>query len=218
MKQTNKRIYLYLAVAVIGVVGYIATEPEPDSKSTLEGAAKTTSTSTRNQGRNTGQIKFTEEDENARFARLDEPIANVFSPSVVDGGKKSNRGVELPNQIPANFMDGENGWFLTGIVTADGQRMALLENATGNQGEYLSLGQSLRSATLTDISVNTIVLTGPGGESKLFTLLENRPIVDIEARSNAPLDPLAGPIRITQTNNLDNSNRTPANEATNLTR
>lgn len=220
MKPTNKRIFLYLGVAVIGVVGFIMTEPEPDAKSSLDGATKASASSTRSSSRAPKESKFTEEDENARFARLDEPINNAFKPVVVDDGKKSNRGAELPNQIPANFMNGENGWFLTGIVTADGQRMALLENATDNQGEYLTLGQTLKSATLTDISANTIVLTGPSGESKLFTLLENRPVVELNAQ-NAPLNPLSGQIGISQANAQNNStesNRTTNNEASNATR
>lgn len=196
MAQKSNRLLIYGAVLVVAVAGFMMTEPE---KPTPSSANKTTKKASSSSKKNV-KTNFTEEDEQARFARLDEPISNVFKPAVVDSGKASRNIVDLPNAIPANFMSGEAGWFLTGIATFNGRTVALLENPAINDGKYLGVGETLRQATLSSISRNTITLVGSNGQSRQFTLLENRPIVD-EMNYNAnskPFDPLVGSIGISK--------------------
>lgn len=193
MAQKNNRLLIYGAVAVIAIAGFVLTEPEKPTASPVAKTTKKAPTAKKNVN-----SAYTEEDEAARFARLDEPISNVFKPAVIDAGKASRAVLDIPNAIPATFMNGEAGWFLTGIATFNGRTVALLENPSTNSGEYLGVGETLRQATLSSISRNSIVLIGSNGQSKQFTLLENRPIVD-EANynaTNAPFDPLVGAIGI----------------------
>ena len=204
MAQKSNRLLIYGAVAAVAVAGFVLTEPDKSpAKTDTKTTQKAPATS-----RKTDKSNFTPEDEAARFARLDEQINNVFKPAVVDAGKVRGNNVDLPNAIPASFMDGEAGWFLTGIATFDGRTVALLENVSLNEGQYVGVGESIRQATLSGITRNTITLTGSNGESRQFTLLENRPIVD-EANynaHNAPFDPLVGQIGINKS--ADNSSAT----------
>lgn len=215
----NKRLLIYGAVVVVGVAGFLLSEPE--KKPTSGGAAVRKSSATASASKNTKETAFTEEDLQADFARLDEPVHNVFLPGVVDPSKQRGGGAEIPNQIPAEFMGGENGWLLTGIVTFDGRTVALLENPSQNEGQYLGVGESLKSATVMGITRNSVTLAGPNG-NKEFTILENRPIVDDNGynANNQPFDPLVGNIGINNasaeqrpsTNSKSGANNEPTNE------
>ncbi|MBS1711769.1 MAG: hypothetical protein JSS71_08600 [Armatimonadetes bacterium] len=213
MAATNKRMWIYGAVVVIGVAGFMMTEPE--KKPSAGGVAIRKGAGTPTTTKSSKVSAFTEEDLEASFARLDEPVKNVFRPGVIDPSKSRGGGAEIPNQIPADFMGGENGWLLTGIVTFDGRTVALLENPSQNEGQYLGVGETLKSATVMGITRNSVTLAGPNG-SKEFTILENRPIVDEKGvnANNQPFDPLVGNIGIS---NASAEQRPPTNSRSGAT-
>jgi hypothetical protein len=222
MAAANKKLFLYGGIAILGIAGFYLTEPEKPKASSSETIVKKPTTSSATRGSKT--LAFTEEDEKAQFVRLDEPLHNAFTPSVVDSKTTRSTTSDLPNQIPSAFMNGESGWYLTGIVNFDGRNEALLENTGSKEGLYLGVGQTIRNATLMDITRNSITLAGPNGLTQTFVLLEDRPIVDDGSlsASNSPFDPLVGNIGISQPNSTNNrvaqnNNKGNGNEATNAT-
>jgi len=223
MAVPNKKLFLYGGIAILGIAGFYLTEPEKPSAEPSETTVKKPTTSST---RGAKVQAFTEEDENAQFTRLDEPLNNAFTPSVIDSKltRSSSTTSDVPNQIPPAFMNGESGWFLTGIVNFDGRNEALLENNGTQEGLYLSVGQTIRNATLMDITRNSITLAGPNGLTQTFILLEDRPIVDDGdlSANNSPFDPLVGNIGISQSNSSNNrvaqdTKKGNGNEATNAT-
>ncbi|MFM9873606.1 MAG: hypothetical protein ACKVQS_09110 [Fimbriimonadaceae bacterium] len=223
MAAPNRKMFLYGGLAILGIAGFYLTEPEKPKASTEGTALRKPAGSSSTRG---AKVEiYTEEDQNAQFARLEEPLHNAFTPAVVDS--KGSRSVtsDLPNQIPPVFMNGESGWLLTGIVNFDGKNEALLENGGTNEGQYLSIGQTIKNATLVDITRNSITLSGPNGLTQTFMILEDRPIVDDTnlSANNSPFDPLVGNIGISQPSNSANNrsaqnNKTGnGNEATNAT-
>jgi hypothetical protein len=217
MSQTNQpksnRLLIYGGLLAVIITAFVMTAPETPTRSGVSVAARKPSTNSKSVK---GSEKFTEDDYAAKFARLEEETLNAFKPAIVDdGARSSSTKPELPNQIPAAFMDGDNNWFLTGIVSFDGATVALIENSATNEGQYLGVGQSLRQATLLSISSSGITLSGPNNLTKRLTLMDQRPVIDdndVNAEV-APFNPLSGPIGLAERN--QSSNRSTQNNGTN---
>ena len=195
MAKKNNRLLLYGGLLVVAVAAYTMTEPpKPSANSRSSSTSPGTRSTSRTQ---TGASNFTQEDEDARFARLNEGAINAFKPLIVDSGaRRATESRSAPNQVPPHFVNGESTWFFTGTTTFDGVTMALIENTATGEGQYLRIGESLLGATVIDIARTSVTLAGPGGESKRLILLENRPIVE-ETANHAPFNPMTGPIGIT---------------------
>lgn len=194
MARKNNRMLIYGGVLAVAIAAFVLTEP-PKKTSTIEPSVRPKSTSSSTRGQKVSV--FTEEDELARFDPLNEPISNAFKPSVVESGARKAGDRNVPNQVPPGFVNGETTWYYTGTVSFDGSTMVLIENSSNGQGEYLRVGQTIGSATVMDITNNSVTLAGPNGEVKRLILLENRPIVtdrEISASSNAPFNPMQGNI------------------------
>jgi len=211
MARKNNRMLLYGGLVALAIAGYTLTEPPKTTKSGVEPTvrAKNTSSSTRGQKVSV----FTEEDELAHFDPLNEPISNAFKPSVVESGARKAGDRNVPNQVPPGFVNGETTWYYTGTVSFDGSTMVLIENSSNGQGEYLRVGQTIGSATVMDITNNSVTLAGPNGEVKRLILLENRPIVtdrEISASTNnAPYNPMQGNIGKGPSANSTSANLVP---------
>lgn len=199
-KKKNNRYLLYGGILVVAVAAYMMTEPPKTSVNPDRGtgaAVRSNGSSSRTRSASTS---FTEEDEKAQFARLNEGASNAFKPLVVDSAmrKSQNGRGAAPNQVPPYFVNGESTWFFTGTTSFDGVTMALIENSATGEGQYLRVGESLFGATVTEITRNSVTLAGPGGDAKRLILLENRPIIEEgEAANNRPFNPMTGPIGIT---------------------
>lgn len=192
MAKKSNRGLIYGAVAVMGVAGFLLTEP-PKASGGLDsegsGARRTSS-------RKENESVFTKEDEQARFARLDGGTKNAFRPLITETDGRAARLGVLANQIPPDYVNGESGWFYTGTAIVDGVPMALIEDTAKGQGSYLKVGESILDATVVQISPSAITVAGPNGATKILRLIENRPINDdvnaVVSSRSAPFDPGAG--------------------------
>ncbi len=192
MAKKSNRGLIYGAVAVLGVAGFLMTEPpKPTSDKDSEDAGPRRSSS-----RKEKETVFTKEDEQARFARLEGGAKNAFRPLITESDGRSSRLGVLANQIPPDYVNGESGWFYTGTAIVDGVPMALIEDTAKGQGSYLKVGESVLNATVVQISPSAITVAGPNGATKTLRLIENRPINDdvnaVASSRSAPFDPAAG--------------------------
>ncbi len=187
MAKTN-RTWLYIGVLVVGVIGFILTEP-PD----IAGRSTT---------RKKPQVKkdavtetFTKEDYEAKFDRLNEPIKNSFKPLIVRNSGSKSDGALLPNQIPIIFTDDEGIWFYTGTAVIDQVPTALVENRTTGEATFLKVGQRWKRSSVTRITPTSLSLAGPNGNALTLELMADPEISDDFTGMNVePLNPLSGPI------------------------
>jgi hypothetical protein len=187
---------LYGGLLLVGVIAWFATAPQdapPSGKKLGLGNGRSSSSK--------ANEKFTQEDLDASFPRLNEQARNAFNPLVAR--RESGSGGELaPNEIPASFTGGEAGWFYTGTAIVDDVPNALLENELTGQIEYLNVGDKVKRAVIAQIAPTYIVVTSPGGQNLRLNLLEDAPDegVDVRDLGLAPVRPdvpgaLRGPIR-----------------------
>ena len=213
----KKRMMIYGLVAVVAVVGFIATSPPKDAgKSSLDEA--TSAPRTPSSKKSTKETVFTVDDQKASYARLNEPVRNSFKPLVIK--QMGSGGQLLANQVPPFYAGGSASWFYTGTAILNEVPMALVEDTSNGQGEYLQVAQTAKQARVVKITPSSLVLAGPDGETVTLVLIENKPIV--EDAAVAPFNPLSGPIGIRPQNgrstNIDNGtvagNRSPATDLT----
>ena len=183
-KQSNKRYLLYGGILVLGV-GYAFSGGEAPDRNAFKKNNVKPRTSVSSSKKDT---TFNEEDEKAKFVRLDGDVNNAFKPSVVRLGSKKTS--EMANQIPSIMVDGETTWFYTGTVVINQVPMALFENRATGQGEYYKVGQKFRGLTVGKISPTTVDVSG-GGQSKTLKLLDFNPINDGPS-GDEPFNPMAG--------------------------
>jgi hypothetical protein len=206
MAKISKPI-LYLGLAAIGVVGYFMTEPET-AKQTSVPKPKAKTSKKQEAG------KFLEVD--YKITRADLPKLasldkNTFSPIIArqDGlGDLTQEG-----GIPADFAGGDGNWVCTGTAEVDGVRMALIENKSTGEGEFLRAGQSWKSAVVSQILDDGVVMAGPGGNVVSIMVLEEQWNPEPEAAPEvAPVAPtnipgMNGPIGGNAPMNLNENGR-----------
>jgi hypothetical protein len=181
---------IYGAVIVLGIVGWIATEPEdgPKRQSPTRQQAGASSRTSSNTSSDTG---YTDEDYEASFALLNEEVRNTFKPLVIPN--KGRRGQLNPNEIPASFVDGKNIWVYTGTVVIDEAPMALVEDPQTGSSEFLEVGQQWMRSKVAKITPNSLKLNGPDGASRTMELL--RDPAEIGGLDEIPaFNPMNGPI------------------------
>lgn len=210
MAQNSRLPQIIIGAVVVGGIAFFMTEPQDEAP--LDGDRPDRTRSTRST--DSKLEAFNEEDENAVFVRLTEPVNNAFKPLVARSSARGSEATNLmPNQVPPYMVNGETGWFYTGTAYIDQVPSVLLENTSTGTGQYLRVGESLMNARVTKITPNTVVLAGANGAgTRTLTLIENRPIVDDFGgvfTSSEPLNPMTGPIGLTAndqetTNNPDN--------------
>ena len=126
-----------------------------------------------------------------RFPRLLTPPRDVFAPLV-----NEERPVAIPRlpnlaqgdlvAIPGGLAGGEGGWTYSGLVEANGVRMALLENKARNQSGYVREGDYWKAARVLSIASPALVLADDKGrELTVYRFDPNAPA--------KPTTPAAGP-------------------------
>jgi len=203
--MSRRNIYIVLGIVVIGAVWYLMAPAEGEGSGKSGGVVRRTQVGRAAvASRSSTAVKgFTEEDMNAQFAPVADQVQNAFRPLVVpkDSSKASSKEAGVPpNQLPASFASGEEGWIFTGIVYEDGRPSALFENRTTGQGEYLRAGQSWRKLTVGKITPGTVTVAGPGGTLRTLVLMQDPPDPESGGSARAlagqlqvqPLNPLAG--------------------------
>jgi hypothetical protein len=187
------RPVLYGGILGVGVIVWLATTPQGPAEG-VGGKLDRSSSRSRQV-----QTQFTEEDLKARFDRLNEQPRNAFRPLVA----RTDKGGKLaPNEFPASYTGGEAGWFYTGTVVVNDVPSALVENEVSGEGLYLTVGESLKSAVIAQITPTYIVVRATSGQTLRLDLLRDVPeegegIEDLGLEPVRPDVPggLRGPIR-----------------------
>ena len=200
-KGNNGRLLLYGGILVLGVAGYMMTEPSPTPRRSSTGRKPPIS----NSSTRVPTEEFNQEDSEAKFVRLNTPAKNSFRPLIMPSTARSATGIGalLPNEIPADFTDGKTKWLYTGTAIVDGAPMALVENPETGEGEFIKVGQRWKKAIVRKITPTSLALEGPNGRARTLQLMQD-PVEDettlagLEVRPATPNigsnNSLAGPI------------------------
>lgn len=181
------KLKLWQLVGLLGAVGvgaYFMTEP-PQTTARRKPPTKKSSTK---KVTNT-EIVFTKEDYEAKFERLGATPRNSFEPLVVSLKGGRGRGELLPNEIPAEFSGDNTKWTYTGTAIVDGVPMALIENPTTGEGEFVKVGQAWKKAVVRKITPTTLVLGGPNGKARTLDLMKD-PVGGADQLLNTTLKPV----------------------------
>lgn len=122
------------------------------------------------------------------FGRSLAPPRDVFTPLVSPQVPIALPRVAVltPDQlvaVPPKLAGGEAGWIYTGMVEADGVRMALLENKAIKGITYVREGDAWKTARVVGISSPCVVLADAKGVTQTVYRFD----------PNAPVKPKAGP-------------------------
>lgn len=151
------RWLVYGSLAVIGLVAWSATKPDerPVTRSTVRPPKKLRAT----------QEIYAPEDYAARgrFAVGVALSRNAFRPVLARAGAGQG-GIVGDSGVPATFATGDPNWVCTGIAEVDAVRMALLENKATGEGVFLRQGDRWKSAVVSKVLADGVVLAGPSGE------------------------------------------------------
>jgi hypothetical protein len=109
-----------------------------------------------------------------------------------------DRGTISPNALPGI---GGGSWIFTGTAEVDGKRMALIENGTTGEGQFLQVGDAWGQYSVSSISDNTLRMRTPDGGVRTISM-EGSVMNDETEMSMAaapvtvpaPQGPLRGPI------------------------
>lgn len=172
-------------LAVVGVAAFIMTEPPQTPPRKKPPVKRTVAKKTGN-----NEIVFTKEDYDAKFERLGAKPRNSFEPLVVSLKGGGGKGGLLPNEIPAEFSGDNTKWTYTGTAIVDGVPMALVENPTTGEGEFIKVGQSWKKAVVRKITPTSLVLGGPNGKARTLDLMKD-PVGGADQLLNTGLKPLA---------------------------
>lgn len=164
-----KKPVFWVSILAVGAAGWVLTTPE-------ESAAKATGPKTTRKKTSTKKtvVQFTDADFEANFKPLNSELKNAFVPLVARKTGGFGNGDGAANVIPADFTGGDSGWVYTGNAEIDGSSMALLENRTTGEGVFLKAGERWKSAAVSKILTDAVVMTGPSG-TKTFTLVTEEP-------------------------------------------
>lgn len=198
------RPILYVGLAAIGVIGYFMTEPEP-TKQTSAPKPK---------------AKVAKKQDTSKFLEVDYKITRADLPKLASLEKNTFRPIiarqsglgELVQEggIPPDFAGGDGNWVCTGTAEVDGVRMALVENKSTGEGEFLKEGQTWKSAVVSKVLEDGVVMAGPGGNVISIMVLEEEyiepePIVEPAVPTSIP--GMNGPIGGNAPTNLNDNGR-----------
>lgn len=194
-KKGIPRWMLFAGLAVVGVAGYLMTEPPAQSST----SSRRTSERTPSRPAAKGEEVFTKEDFEAKFGRVADLPKNAFRPLVVSG-RDSDRNALAPNQIPADYSGDNIRWVYTGTAIIDGVPNALVENPETGEGEFLKVGQTWKKSVVRRITPTALTLEGPSGSARTMELMkdpeqEADKLISAEVRPLSPTPPgMTGPI------------------------
>ncbi len=188
--MANTRFLVYGGVVVIGVLGWVMTAPEKSEGIEASNSRPTRGLSSR--ASRTVDDQFTEEDANARFAKVNETLKNAFRPLVVP--ESGRRGALNPNEIPASFADGKDVWIYTGTAIIDEAPLALVENPTDGSIDFLAAGSNWKRSSVVKITPTQLTLRGPNGDLRVMDLMKDPPDPNEAILGYDPLSPLTGAI------------------------
>lgn len=181
-------------IGIAGIIGVLFMVLKPGEEETPAGAYQSRKSTKKAATKGDAYLP---EDYEAKFTPVTDSIKNTFSPLV------TRRGVGLsgdigafaePNLISTDLTDGEASWVYTGMAIVDGVKQGLLENSSLQQGDFVTIGQRWKKATIRDITIEGIVMVGPDGKERSFKLgqtsSEQRPAGNVSSNTGvAPVNP-----------------------------
>lgn len=164
-----KKPLFWVSILAVGAAGWVLTNPEDAPKKSTPSRVTKKKTSNKKT-----TVQFIDADFEADFKPLNSELKNAFQPIVIRKSGGFGGGEGAANVIPADFTGGDTGWVYTGNAEIDGASMALLENRTTGEGVFLKAGERWKSAAVSKILTDAVVMSGPSG-IKTFTLVTEEP-------------------------------------------
>jgi hypothetical protein len=186
----------WVALIGIGAAVYVYTTPEETKASKIKPKPKASS--------KVSKDGFTDADYTAKFPALNQQTRNSFKPVVVSL-RGSGSGAPGTTGSP---------WIFTGTAEVDGKLTALIENSATGEGQFLGVGDSWMTMTVTGISSTAVRLLKEDGDViavKLEGTMSGEPVNTGQAPLAPPTggNPLRGPIGNVDVRPL-NANAAPA--------
>jgi hypothetical protein len=187
-----RRPVVYGLLGVVVVAAFVMTSGEPPAASGKKVSTRAKATSAK------AGSAFLPEDYEAEFAPVSAPARNSFQPLVT----RTKTAAELslaPDAVPAELAGGDPNWVYTGTAELDGRPMALLENRSTGESEFVYQGQRWKKATVAQILPQGLVLASASGKKVKLTMydgdMSELPGAQRFANGFQPVNPpLAGPI------------------------
>lgn len=163
-KFKPSRQMIYGAVAVLGIGGFLLTQPEAVTR---KGAPKRNSRGTSSAPTTEG---ITEEDRTAKFARVSSPARNVFQP-LVSKATTGNQANRSPNEFPLSLTGGTTPWYFTGTAIVNQVPRALVENTSTGEAIFVGVGDTVGLARIVQVGPSFLVASGKSGPGVRLDLL-----------------------------------------------
>ncbi len=155
------RPVIYLAVAGVAAVAFLLATKDDAPAPTAKAAPR------RRVAKAGADWDFPAPDPSLRFDKPRNAPRNVFVPLAAEQKPlpvlREPIGKDDLVAIPAKLAGGEAAWAYTGMVEANGVRMALLENKAKNLSGYVREGEYWKKARVVGISSPCIVLADEKG-------------------------------------------------------
>lgn len=140
--------------AVLGVAAYavvMITEPEAPPKRLTAPPAKAASSLPNG---------FTEADMKARFARYNAPARDAFKPLVA----ASKTNMNAASSQPQSLLGVDGAWTLTGINEVNGTPIAVIENASTRDSQFLKVGDTWKGLRVQAVTDESLVFVNAQGQ------------------------------------------------------
>lgn len=174
MAAVSRPVAFLAAIGVVAILALVLNPSDAGPKAPLVPKKRRTAKKA-----GTADWDLPPPDPTVHFAPVAGTPRNVFVPLVA-----TVRPLTLPKletkddlvQIPAKLAGGEGAWAYTGMVEANGVRMALLENKGLNQSGYVREGELWKTARVVGITSACIVLADDKGATEtVFRFDPNAP-------------------------------------------
>jgi hypothetical protein len=152
--------------AVLGVAAYAAvviTEPE---------AAPKRPTTPTKRAASSLPNGLTEADMKARFARYNAPARDAFKPLVV----ASKSSVNAANRQSQSLLGVDGAWALTGINEVNGTPIAVIENASTRDSQFLQVGDTWKGLRVQSVSSDGLVFVNAQGQQTRLGFVAPAPL------------------------------------------
>lgn len=139
-----------------------------------------------------GDSLFTDEDYKVHFDTLKTPVKNVFTPLVASYNPGGGIGIDAKSGIPTYLTGGEADWIFTGTAEDGNVTMALVENKSRGDSDFLKVGQIWKTSTVAGIQGDHLLLRGPDGEVKSILMDADLQDMIAQAQANRAVSPAGG--------------------------
>jgi hypothetical protein len=180
MAKISKPV-MYLALVAAGAAIYVLTSPNAPVAHTAP--PKTLHRNALVNG------QFTDADFSTKFA---EPVLvsrDAFKPGVARKTNALAVALLAAGGIPADLAGGDPNWVCTGVSEVNGVRQALLENKVTNDGEFVKQGDKWKSAVVSQVLEDGLVMVGNDSEPKTIHIQQDNTQAETDTGDTTPVRP-----------------------------